>query len=167
MRIDIGVGTGIGLGIGVGIGGGRGIGLDIGIGRGCGRGGGIGVGIGSGNGIGIGIGMGFGIGLGIGIGMTKTVAVFNSSWRGRRRAGECLGEALEGVAFAVHGALALACGAGGQRSSGDAIDWRVWRSLVGVLVVVDARVGAQAQPAISRDPLWCLVAQTEARAAER
>ena len=167
MRIGIGVGTGIGLGIG----GGRGIGLRIGIGRGCGRGGGIGVGIGSGNGIGIGIGMGtgmgFGIGLGIGIGTTKTVAVFNSSWRGRRRAGECLGEALEGVAFAVHGALAFACGAGGQRSSGDAIDWRVWRSLAGVLVVVDARVGAQAQPAISRDPLWCLVAQTEATAAER
>ena len=39
----------------------------------------------------------------------------DSSWFGRGREGESLGEALGGAPFAVHGALAITSGAGGQR----------------------------------------------------
>ena len=49
--------------------------------------------------------------------ITTSVAISGASWRGRRL-GECLGETLG--AFAAHGAMALACRAGGQSSSGDA-----------------------------------------------
>ena len=75
----------------------------------------------------------------------------DSSWFGRGREGESLGEALGGAPFAVHGALAITSGAGGQRRSREPL------------------LDDVAHATSSRCPLRCLVYQvySDATAIER
>ena len=94
------------------------------------------------------------------------VAVEDSSWFGRGREGESLGEALGGAPFAVHGALAITSGAGGQRRSREPL-------LDDVAQATSSSSRApwlsQPPPRILWGPLRCLVFQvySEATAIER